>query len=129
MTHYTVDWYLENQVVLAAIASNFLTIEALQAINVGLIDHIRASDAEAVDVILDCQQVVRFQSNIALINRTLSFVREPKLRWMVVISDDKMLNLTATVVAQVSHVKLHNAPDIDTAGQFLQSVDPVLKLR
>ena len=128
MTHFTVDWYIKNRVVLATIESDFLSIQEIKSINDALVAHLRASDATNLYAILDCRKIDKFQANIALINQTVTFVREPNLRWVIVISDDKMLNLTANIVAQVSHIKLRNSPGVEEGAKFLRSVDPTLTL-
>jgi hypothetical protein len=128
VTYFSVDWYIKNRVVLATVESDFLTIEEIENINKAIIEHIHASDAAPVHVILDCWKIEKFQMNIALVNQVVTFVHEPKLQWIVIISDDKLINTTAAIVTQIAHAKLHNAADVEEAAKFLRKVDPTLVL-
>ena len=125
-THYTTEWCIEKRVLRLVVNSQFLTIDDMREINHDLTQCIHFGEPPFVHTIIDCRGIEKFQMNLPSIQQVLTFLREPLMGWLLIVSDDKLIGFVASLVTQLAGVRFRTFHTSDDAWVFLNSVDETL---
>lgn len=126
MTQYTTEWRIDRRVILTVVKSSDLTIQDMCEINQALVDLVRVGEPPLVHAIIDCRGIEKFQMNIPSISRILTFLEEPRMGWILIVSDDKLINFVASLVTQLAGTRFRNFSSVENAWDFLSNVDETL---
>jgi hypothetical protein len=126
MMAHEISWLVPNKVINMYVNGD-MTLESLTAFSDDVIQHIEASDAPLVHLLIDERDMGGFPSQIKRVLDSAQFLRHPRLGWFVIYgTDNKVLKFISYMVAQVAHIRHRRFVTQAEALAFLQTIDSTL---
>jgi len=123
---HEISWLVPNKVINMYVNGD-MTLESLVAFSDDVIQHIEASDAPLVHLLIDERDMGGFPSQIKRVLDSAQFLRHPRLGWFVIYgTDNKVLKFISYMVAQVAHIRHRRFVTQEEALAFLQTIDSTL---
>jgi hypothetical protein len=117
-------WYQDKRIVFGHFVGDLSTEDL---INWGKLaeSYIEAGIAP-VHLVVDIRQMGKFPQQVTLLMSALTYLRNPKLGWNVIVGTSMIVGVLAQIVASITSTKYRNAPSLEDALDYLQRVDSTL---
>lgn len=80
-----------------------------------------------IHLILDFQQATEIPRNLTNATQTLKYMRHPALGWTIMITENQIQRMFASVLAQIFRVRFKMVGSMEEALAFLYRQDPTLE--
>lgn len=121
---YQVTWNLENRII-NTFMDGKITLDEIRAANEEVIPMIRQGHPPVHDIV-DVTSVSEVPYSLKLLAQSAPFLREPKLGWLVLVTNKPMFSFLASTLSQISHKPLRVVKSLDEALATLQRQDMTL---
>lgn len=122
---YTVEWYIENRVILAKFEGD-LTKEVIEDANRDIKQKLEEGTAP-VHYLCHVADVTGISVSAFELPSIADFIKDPKMGWSVVIGGNQVLNLIANITSVPVQTKFKTAHDTEEGMKILQKVDESLR--
>jgi hypothetical protein len=126
MMSVTVNWLVEHHVILTQIYGS-TTIEELHTGSNRAIELIRSADSSPIiHDIIDMREVTTYPTKLSELVKVTDIFKEPRLGWVIGISNNKLVIFLASIVVGVKKARLRLFEDPQEAIRFLETRDLTL---
>ena len=123
---YETKWLLPGRVIYMA-NRGAITVEELQDESLRLIELLEEGEGPLVHLLTDVTELGEFPISVGVLNRaSIDALRHPKMGWLLVITDNRMLKYLGSMVTGLSGVRYRAFTSVDEALAFLNEVDSTL---
>lgn len=125
----SVTWHTEGRIIYDR-PQGIITIEMAQAASdavLALLNSQTSVPANSIHLIIDMRQVQDFPRNLSSATQTLQYMRHPALGWTLMITENQVQRIFASVLAQVFRVRFKMVATLEEAVSFLRRYDTTLE--
>ena len=121
-----IKWLLPGRIVYIANRGT-ITVDELQNESRQLIEFLDEGEGPLVHLLTDVTELGEFPISVGLLNRTsVEPLRHPRMGWLVVITNNRMLKYLGSMVTGLSSVRYRAFTSVDEGLAFLNEVDSTL---
>ncbi len=128
---YSIEWYIEGQVLYGAIWG-VQTLDELKQSNALMVGYLDSSDGRLIHMIMSDQNLEKLPVSLAQTQNILTYTKHPNLGWAIMVGDkEKGLKGAAedfliTFLAKLARARFIRFKTVDEALQHLREVDATI---
>lgn len=117
-------WHRENRIIKGQFVGD-LSVEDLIALGKTAQEYVEQGVAP-VHFVVDVTKMGKFPQNVVVLRNSLSYLKNPKMGWNVIVGTPAIVAAFAQIIARVTGVSYKNVATMDAAMEFLERVDATL---
>lgn len=121
---YRLSWLVDNRLLYTKIWNEYTLDELVQVEEEGKI--LIRNGTPLVHLLIDFRLMTEYPSNLREIVARSSVFREPNAGWVVVLTNNRMVQFLTSIVAGVSQARFRAFDSWDSALKFLVSIDSAM---
>lgn len=100
---YELDWYKQDEIILLRLLGDF-DLDHMKAFNEDVNAMLVSASGNAISLIIDTTETSKIMARPVPMRNTLTFLQNPRLRWLVVVGANDVVKFLTSVVLQLTHI-------------------------
>lgn len=85
-------------------------------------------DSRVIHGIIDMRHMTEYPTNLAELIRVISIFRNPRLGWIMLITNNTIVRFLSSAVVQLSQARFRTFTNVEQCLEFLEDVDETLPI-